>query len=462
MKNNVMGFVILAVVLGITLTSVSVNVLQSKSEVPNQKVEDPDGNKKEKGDNTPPVITIDYLPIGEGTDENPGAWDVFAYDKESGINPDTIKVYIDDILIGNCFGTYEVPCSLGNHTIVVEVKNNLQKNPLEASSSDTILIIDDDATPPELSNLIIEFDVEFVNISLSAFDYSGISEFNILVNEEDITPLNIEVNNNNFIFVLKNQWLSGCSINNVEIQASDADDDRENDSLSSSIYGTFEMGLNEFYQSIICKIESLKIYIESNVELNFKYYMIHKLSLAQESLEDGFYYFEKGEFKKGLVYMLKAGFFLWITERYVKNINGLADDEAKFIIDELLDIRNSIYILIVASLDSDLVYEVASIKINLLNLLDYIRDNMDGCSIRCLQNLIRSSCLKLNYVIIFLLMEKNPYHILDCLQFKLQRAICKVNILLEHGVISQEIGNNINNILDQSIEDIETLMASFC
>ncbi|MFX0040851.1 MAG: hypothetical protein ACFFCY_13720 [Promethearchaeota archaeon] len=462
MKKNAMGFVILALVLGVTLTSVSVNISQSISEDPNQKPEDPDEKKKEKTDNTPPIITIDYLPTGDGTDENPGAWDVFAYDKESGINPDTIEVYIDDILIGNSFGTYDVPCSLGNHSIVVEVMNNNPKNPLLGSSSNMITIIDDDTTPPELSNLIIEFDFELVLISLSGIDYSGISGFIIIINEEVITPINTEENNNNFIFVLENQWISGCSNNIVEIQACDADDDRENDALSSSIYGSFEIGVNDLYQFVIYKIEKLKSYIESNIESKFKKCLIYKLSLTQESLEDARCYFEKGEITNGLVHILKAEFYLWITEKKIEKRNRFPNYEVKFLIDELRNIRNYIYFLIGASLENELVNDIVLIKINLLNLTDYIKDNVDGRSIWCLQNLIRSSCLKLDCVIIFLSLEKNPYHILNCLQFKLQRAICKVNILLKKGVISQEIGNNIKDILLQSIEDIETLMALFC
>ncbi|MFX0146011.1 MAG: hypothetical protein ACFE9C_18235, partial [Candidatus Hodarchaeota archaeon] len=330
------------------------------------------------------------------------------------------------------------------------------------SSSNTITIIDDDATPPDLSNLIIEFDFEFVMISLRGIDYSGISEFTIIINEEVITPINTEDNNNNYIFVLKNQWFSGCSENIVEIQASDADDDRENDALSSSIYGSFEISLNDLYQFVIYKIEKLKGYIESNIDSNFKKCLIYKLSLAQESLEDARYYFEKGEITNGLVHILKAEFFIWITEKKIEKRNRFPIYEDKFLIDELRSIRNYIYSLMGASLESDLINNIVLIKINLVNLIDYIKDNMEGHSMQCLQNLIRSSCLKLDCVIIFTLLEKNPYHILDCCQFKLQRAICKVNILLKKGVISQEIGNNIKDILLHSIEDIETLMALFC
>ncbi|MFX0029866.1 MAG: hypothetical protein ACFE8B_11690 [Candidatus Hermodarchaeota archaeon] len=460
MKKNVTGLVIAAVIFGVTLTSVSVTILQTESE--DQKEEIEPGKEEEKDDKTPPVITIDYLPIGDGTDENPGAWDVFAYDKESGINYDSINVYIDDILIGNSLGTYDVPCTLGDHSILVEVMNNNTKKPLLGTSSDIISIIDDDITPPELSNLIIEANFEYVIISLSAIDYSGIGGFNILINEELITPLKIEEHNSNFILVLKNQWIFECSTNNVEIQAIDADNDREDDALSSSIYGTFEISIDDMYQFVICKIEELKSYITSNIESHFKYCLNYKLSLVQDSLVDALYYFKEGKVMKGLGHDLKALFFLRITEKAVEKRIKLYYDNVKFIIDELHTIRNSIHILIGASLESELVNDIVYIQINLLNSMDYIKENTEGCSIWCLQNLIRFSYSKLNWAVMFLVKEKNPNHMLDCAQIKLQRAICKVNFLLKKDVISQEIGNNVKSTLLQSIEDIEIIKTLFC
>lgn len=104
-------------------------------------------NLVEDGDTTPPVITIDYLK-GDGTDGNPGVWEVFAYDRESVVNDEMIKIYIDDLLIGDSFGDYEVPTILGNHTVRVEVWNNDSTDPEFAVKTTTITIVDDDTKPP--------------------------------------------------------------------------------------------------------------------------------------------------------------------------------------------------------------------------------------------------------------------------------------------------------------------------
>jgi hypothetical protein len=191
---------------------------------------------------------------------------VFAYDEESGIDEDTINVSIDGVLMGDSFGIYDVPSSLGDHCILVEVMNGNEKKPLLGSSSNMVSIIDDDLAPPELSDLTIDWDMECVMISLTAMDYSGIEECTILINEEEITPLSNDENGNHLSFILENHWIFERGIYNVEIQAQDADNDRENDALSSSIYGTFEISLEEGYQFVIWKIEELKSFVDSILE----------------------------------------------------------------------------------------------------------------------------------------------------------------------------------------------------
>ncbi len=462
LNKNATGLVITVVVLSSALLLGSVSILQTDSEDPNLKMDELKEKREEKKetkiDKTPPVIIIDYILGEEGTDENPGAWDVFAYDDESGINYDTINVSIDDILIGNSFTIYNVPSTIGDHSILVEVMNDNSINPLLGTGSNTVSIIDDDTAPPELSNLIIECNFNFVNISLTATDYSGIDEFKILVNEEVITHIHMEENESNFIFVLKNKWFLECGTNNVEIQAIDGDNDRENDSLSSSIYGTFEIGIDDRYQFIIWKIEEIKSYIIKNLEFKFKNCLICKLSMAQDCLKEALCCFEDEKITTSLFYDLKAKLFLWITEKKLVKSHHISHDDFKFIIDELHSTRNCIVILMGGSIGNEMGNNIAYIEINLLNLIDYSRD---GRSIFCLENLIRSALFKLDQSVIFLSMGKNPTYLLDCTQSKLQRVIYKVDYLLNKGVISQDIGNHIKNIIIQAVEDIEILKALF-
>ncbi|MFX0167690.1 MAG: hypothetical protein ACFE9V_20400 [Candidatus Hodarchaeota archaeon] len=465
LKKKVSGLVIAAVVLSVVLTSVSVNNLQTQTGdpkiAPNEEKTDPPPVKKDpnKSDKTPPIIIIDIVE-GDCTDENPGCWQVSAYDDESGINHDTIKVSIDGILIGNSFGPYNIPCALGDHSILVECMNDNPKNPLLGSLSKTLSIIDDDIVPPELSNLVIDIDYECVYIFLTAIDYSGFSEFKILINEELITPINMEVYGNDYTFILENQWLFESRTINVKVQAYDADNDRENDALSSSICGSFTFSIGDMIQFVIHQIEEVKVYISSHIESKYKYCLIRKLNLAQDNLEEALICLEEEDITHSLFHDLKAEFLLCSTEKKLKNSNKIPEDDIEFLIEELHIIRNYIIKLMEASLGDEFDYNIASIKITLLNLIDYIGENSNGRSIRCLKCIIRCASFKLDLTLIFLSMGRNPHHILGCTQSKLQQAICKLEKLMDKGVVSQDLGTNIKDILLQSIEDIETILVS--
>jgi len=329
-------------VLGIVTPSVTSIVLQTQTEgqkiVPGDSKEDP---KPE--DKTPPIISIENLPGGDGTDNNPGQWEVFAYDEESGIDEETINVSIDGVLMGDSFGIYEVPSSLGDHCILVEVMNGNEKKPLLGSSSNIVSIIDDDLAPPELSDLTIDCNMECVMISLTAIDYSGIEECKILINEEEITPLNNEENGNHFNFILENHWIFERGIYNVEIQAQDADNDRENDALSSSIFGTFEIRFEDSYQFVIWNIEELKIFVDSVLESSCLKCCLHWLmSRAQENLNDAFLHFEEGNIDCSLFYDLKAIILMCLVKEIVERTDKLSEDDSNFIIDELHGIKEYI------------------------------------------------------------------------------------------------------------------------
>ncbi|MFW9952046.1 MAG: hypothetical protein ACFFKA_18150, partial [Candidatus Thorarchaeota archaeon] len=394
----------------------------------------------------------------DGTDENPGAWDVFAYDDESGINYETIKIYIDDTLVGTCFGTYNVPCSLGDHTILVEVMNKHPTHPLCGLLNNTVTIIDDDINPPELSNFIIEFELEFIIISLTALDYSGIEEFEIIINEEVISPLSIEENDNNFIFVVENLWLFKTKMLNIEIQATDGDNDRDVDALSSSICVLFEITIEEMYQFVIWKIEEIKSYINLNLQSQFKHCLIKRLCLAQNSIMKAYNYFEEGKIDCSLFYNKKAINFLWITEMKLKRS---CETIESFVIEEFHNIRNCIVFLMGVYLNSEIGSNTADVEINLLNLIDYIEKTLKSNQITCLQHLLKSASLKLDLTMIFLSLGKDPYHLLYCAQVKLQQGISKIDHLLNREKISQNIGEHIKEILTNAIEDIKIMKALF-
>ncbi|MFW9873118.1 MAG: hypothetical protein ACFFG0_08465 [Candidatus Thorarchaeota archaeon] len=456
MRKNNSALVIGLVVLSIVVPTVSSTVLQTQTE--DQKAA-PDDSKKEEPneDTTPPTVAIENLPGGDGTDCNPGQWDVSAFDKESGINEDAIEVYIDGDLIGESLGIYDVPSSLGDHTIEVEVMNDNSENPLSGSASNTVSIIDDDITPPDLSDLIIEPTFEYVIISLVAIDCSGIGNFTILINEEVITPINVEENENHFTIVLENNWNFESGTKSVEIQVKDADNDRENDDLSSSIFGSFETCLVAEFQLVIGKIEELKNFIDTNIESHYKYYLICKLSYAQNKLYDALTYFEEGEITCSLFYYFKAKFYISIVEFNLKRIDCIPEEDSYFIVNELHIIRNCIVNLMGSSLGDEFGSGIANIEISLLNLADYCQYSIEGWFRKYLSEKIRFATFKLDWALILVSMGVNPTYFLDRTQSQLLQVISYVDYLLSRGRISQNEAEYIRDILLQSVEDVEIL-----
>ncbi|MGY5854092.1 MAG: Ig-like domain-containing protein, partial [Candidatus Thorarchaeota archaeon] len=144
-------------------------------------------------DTTGPEITIIYT--GGYTDDDPGYWDVFVTDPESGV--DSITVEIDGILVGTFEGTYLVSNTLGDHTITVIATNadsNNGPNDQETSTaSATITILDDDVTGPEIDityfGNMIDTDPGFWTVSVDDPE-SGI--YSILVEVDGVTVGTLE------------------------------------------------------------------------------------------------------------------------------------------------------------------------------------------------------------------------------------------------------------------------------
>ncbi|MFX1506809.1 MAG: hypothetical protein ACFFDC_11965 [Promethearchaeota archaeon] len=216
----------------------------------------------EDDDITGPEINILYS--GSQTDGDPGLWEVVVEDEESGIAE--IEVYIDGVLTGHESGYYSVPNSLGSHNIeVFAVNADLDRDELDqedSTMSHSLIITDDDTTPPELSNLYILDDIPTISISFTALDDNtgddmGISLISIFVDGELIVsyePLETETY---FEFSLFNQWGMEYGEHTILIEILDADDDREGDSILSSQFGSFIITFEEMKDFLTWEIEQL-------------------------------------------------------------------------------------------------------------------------------------------------------------------------------------------------------------
>ncbi|MFX1574908.1 MAG: hypothetical protein ACFFB0_19395, partial [Promethearchaeota archaeon] len=423
-------------------------------------------------DDTPPEINILYF--GSGFDNDPGYFEWYVFDLDSGISEINITITyestegLDDYIIallGTEIGSWNLPPNLGVYTIEISARDNdddrtLIMDSLTAELAEEQEIIDDDIIPPELSNLIIIPDVFEINVTFNAIDESGIGNISTYINGQLIEPFIQVQYGNTYSFVFENEWLFESGISEVLIQVKDGDDDRPNDALTSSITGTFENVLFQKYEYVIWQLEELKNYIGENLSPCLNYSLNKKLTAAQDFLYEAFNYIENGKITGGLFYDCLAILFIGFAEHKTKIFNKIGwidDNDAEYIIDTSHEIRNNIVLLKGMSIGLELSYNIALIEVELLNLKDFINDVIQCCSGKYLSNMISFSAGLLELALFKISMGHNIEYILEFTHWKLEKIISKINFFLEKGKISEDIANYLIERISNLIENIEQI-----
>jgi len=191
-----------------------------------------------------PTILIQY--IGNYTDASPGFLYVEAFDS-SGLSIDPS-------------GVYQVIQSFDPQYfefLAVDNDNDRPEDQLQQTESITITLYDDDATPPFLTGLSLVDDLQEVTLQLEITDQSGVSPVQISVDGALIEPLFQSQEGNTWRFILQNDWIMEEGTHSVNIVVWDADNDRFNDSLSSSLVGYFETTFHEMRQFVLWEVDQL-------------------------------------------------------------------------------------------------------------------------------------------------------------------------------------------------------------
>ncbi|MFX1344634.1 MAG: hypothetical protein ACFFBC_00480 [Promethearchaeota archaeon] len=437
----------------------------------------------EDDDLTPPQIFLDHE--GESTDGQPGTLEFKIRDPDENSEA-TGELIIEDqegILFSETYaeGTFiidvnQVPIfELGEYSAILSVENNDDDgwDGDEETNSFSILfnIEDDDKDPPNLSDLIITLDIHHIYLTLNASDYSGIDTFTFIVNGQVIKPLYSSQNGDIYYFVLLNQWILNKGIHNVQIKAIDGDNDRPNDNLINSISGNFEISLGNMYEYVDWQIEELKAYVDEIFSCRKSRCLNRKLSKAQEHLVEAFSSVENGEITCTLYNDKMAKVFVQIVEfrnelynrhfhnKYCNNkCCHMSDEHTEYIIDTLHAIRNNIVILMGASTGSEQAYDIAYLEVDLLNLSDFIEEEISSCTgkylswkVYCASKMLESALFKID-------MEEDSEYILNCVQWKLERVIWKINWYLNKERISENLADYLTKETTRIMEVIEQLI----
>jgi hypothetical protein len=420
-------------------------------------------------DNTPPEIDIQY--VGSGFDNDPGYFDWIVSDADSGLSEINVTITYESTeglnnytipLVGTETGTWNLPPILGRYTITISARDNdddrtLIVDSLTSEVSQEQEIVDDDVNPPVLSNLVISADIYEVNVTFDATDYSGIGEVNFLINGELVSPLSEVQVENTFSFTLENNWLFRSRTTEIVINVEDGDNDRPNDALTSTLRGAFQNVFFQMHEYIIWQIEQLKIYIDENLDERLALYLNEKLTRAQEHLYEAFEYAGNGSVTCGLYHDALAKLMVQIVEfktEFLNWVDCIEDEHAEYIENSIHEIRNNIVLLMGVSSGTELGANLAQIEVNLLNLGDYIEDNVNWSYRCCLMFLLKTAAGMIEKVIIMSSMNLDIGCKLYCVRCILEFSGCIVSCLLNRGLISQEVANTILDGITQSLEDI--------
>lgn len=432
-------------------------------------------------DSIAPDILINY--IGDNTDEDSGYFEWLISDKDDGIGGDhdsgfselNIRVnYISTeglpdqefIITPSVSGTWNLPNSLGLYTITILATDNDDDRTLIVDSLSTEIsrnqeIIDDDITPPELSNLVITAGFYEINISFDAFDeQSGIGEIQLLINEEIIDPISYRQEGINHFLTVLNDWHFKKGYSTVEIRVFDADNDRPSDASRSIILGTFSSVLYQMYQYVDWQLEELKTYIDNNISHRWKSCLIYKITRTQDNLMKAFNLIENGNITRGLCYDYIAKIYVRFAEirtEILDRKNKIPDEIAEYIIITLHEIRNNIVILMGASTGTKLAHDIGYIEVDLLNLSDFIEQEFPCCVGKYLSRKIWCASKMLEIAIFRISKENEVECLLECTQWMLERTMNKINCFLERGKISEAQASYLNGKILGIIGKIEDL-----
>ena len=232
----------------------------------------------------------------------------------------------------------------------------------------------------------------------------------------------------------------------------DADNDRPNDGLGTSIFGS----LDQMYEYVQWQLNETIASINNELNPLIAQLVNTKLAQAQLHLTEALSYIESGRIACGLNQDSKAKNLVQISVNTLK-LFLIMGQARECIIDSLYGIRNNIVLLIGASTGKEAGSEVALIEIDLLNLIDFIEEKRGWLQQWDLTNLIESAARTLETTFIMISRGQDIDYVLTAVQWKLNLVQYKIQQLVETGKITPELADILLQSIQQITEKIELL-----
>ncbi|MFX1380111.1 MAG: hypothetical protein ACFFA4_13570, partial [Promethearchaeota archaeon] len=323
-------------------------------------------------------------------------------------------------------------------------------------------VFDDDSTPPKIYFYYDGFNYQLSIVDNDGFDDSKATAEFFLIDEEGIilqSGIILQEDVNYTINVpLKpgNYYLEVYSTNNdLEF---DGDEEFNNEIFCISV------DLENCFQRTDKLFEYLIDYVDENLFFIIADNIRFKLCLARQNLMKAYLLVEAGDINYGvfneIIVQAIIEFVEFETEFYSK-INLISAAIRDEMISFLHQIRNFVILLIGNSVDYvkgiNCGYDIASIEVELLNLGDFIEEQLGDCGSKYLEHLIKLSAMQLELAIIKLSRDIDPDTALSLAKQFIDRAREEVLNLLEKNKISEDIASTILEIFNYCYFKIEEI-----
>ncbi|MFX1431411.1 MAG: hypothetical protein ACFFCY_14695, partial [Promethearchaeota archaeon] len=250
----------------------------------------------------------------------------------------------------------------------------------------------------------------------------------------------------------------------LEVYTTNNDLEFEGDEEFNNEIFWISIDLENCFQRVDKLFEYLIDYVDENLCFIIADNIEFKLYLAQQDLMKAYLLVEAGDLNYGvfneIIVQAIIEFVEFETEFYSK-IDLISMTISNEMISLLHQIRNFVIILMGNSVDHvkgiSCGYDIASIEVELLNLGDFIEEQLGDCTSKYLEYLIKLSAMQLELAIIKLSRDIDPDSALSLAQQFINRAREQVLNLLEKNKISVDLASIILDILNYCYFKVEEI-----
>jgi len=337
-----------------------------------------------------------------------------------------------------------IPFELGYREFSVTASSPWISETIELS----INVVDDDTQYPYFENFIVKDNENWLNISFMGIDEAlgddlGLSNIDIYVDGILIHSYQPTPSETIFNFSFTNDWIWTEGMHDIRVDITDADNDTiSEDSLTTTIYDTFEVTLDEMYRYVMWLCEEMNNYIYGN-EITALYGVVtQKVVKIQNLLWEAYQLIEDGYLHTGLVRNKIAEIKLEIADTKTElmiNKQSMSQEHFEYLKDCIQNIRNKIVELMGLSVGTEFSHDISLVAVEIYNLRDFVEENINSTDRENLANAITLAAEKLENAIFDISLDKDTENSLIQAIHTLEHAEAEAKSLYSKGKISEAL-----------------------